>query len=90
MAGYRVLIKPSAAKELEAVGRKKDRERLVGRIRALGSEPRPQRCEKPSDQYGLFRVRVGSYRIVYTIDDGSAQVHVVKVSHRKDVYRGSG
>ena len=90
MAGYRILIKPSAAKELEAVGQKKDRERLVGRIRALGNEPRPQGCEKLSGQYGLFRVRVGSYRIVYTIDDGSAQVHVVKVAHRKDVYRRSG
>ena len=90
MAGYRVLIKPSAAKEIEAVGRKKDRERLVGHIRALGSEPRPQGCEKLSDQYGLLRVRVGSYRIVYTIDDGSAPVHVVKVGHRKDVYRRSG
>ena len=90
MAGYRVLIKPSAAKELEAVGQKKDRERLVGRIRALQSEPRPDGCEKLSGQYGLFRVRVGSYRIVYTIDDGSAQVHVVKVGHRKDAYRRSG
>jgi len=90
VAGYRVLIKPSAANELEAVGRKKDRERLVGRIRALGSEPRPQGCEKLSGQYGLFRLRVGSYRIVYRIDDGSAQVHVVKVAHRKDVYRRSG
>ena len=90
MAGYRVLIKPSAAKELEAVGQKKDRGRLVGRIRALGSEPRPQGCEKLSDQYGLFRVRVGSYRIAYTIDDGSARVHVVKVGHREDVYRRSG
>jgi len=90
VAGYRVLIKPSAAKELEAVGQKKDRERLVGRVRALGSEPGPQGCEKLSGQYGLFRLRVGSYRIVYTIDDGSAKVHVVKVGHRKDVYRRSG
>jgi mRNA interferase RelE/StbE len=90
VAGYRVLIKPSAAKELEAVGQKKDRERLVGSIRALGSEPRPQGCEKLSGQHGLFRVCVGPYRIVYTIDDGSAKIHVVKVGHRKDVYRRSG
>ena len=90
MVGYRVLIKPSAAKELGAIGQKKDWEPLVGGIRAIGSEPRPQGCEKPSGQYGLFRVRVGSYRIVYTFDDSSVQVHVVKVGHRKDVYRRSG
>ena len=87
MAGYRVLIKPSAAKELEAVGQKRDRERLVERIRSLGSDPRPHVCEKLSAQYGLLRVRVGAYRVVYSVDDGLAEVHVFRVGHRKDVYR---
>ena len=87
MASSRVLIKPSASQELEAVGQKKDRERLVERIRALGSEPRPHRSEKLSGQYGLFRIRMGSYRVLYAIDDGSAEIHVLKVGHRRDAYR---
>ncbi len=86
MASYRVLIKPSAGRELEAVGLKKDRERLVARIRSLGSEPRPHGCEKLSASE-FYRVRVVSYRVVYAIVDNSAGVHVVKVGHRKDVYR---
>ena len=87
MASYRVLIQPSAGRELEAVGQKKDRERIVARIRSLGSEPRPHGGEKLSNKFGLYRVRVGSYRVVYTIDDSATEVHVVKVGHRRDVYR---
>jgi len=80
------VIKPSANKEIEAVGQKKDRQRIVLRIRSLGDNPRPFGCEKLS---GLerYRVREGSYRIVYSIDDKNLLVDVVKVGHRKDVYR---
>jgi len=86
VAKYRVVIKPSASKEIEAVGQKKDRQRIVLRIRSLGDNPRPFGCEKLS---GLerYRVREGSYRIVYSIDDKNLLVDVVKVGHRKDVYR---
>jgi len=80
------VIKPSASKEIKAVGQKKDRQRIVLRIRSLGDNPRPFGCEKLS---GLerYRVREGSYRIVYSIDDKNLLVDVVKVGHRKDVYR---
>ncbi len=87
MASSRVLIKPSAAKELEAVGQRKDQERLVEHIRALGTEPRPHGCEKLSGPSGLYRVRAGSCLIVYSIDDGSAEIQVVKVGHRREVHR---
>ncbi len=87
MASYSVLIKPSAGRELEAVGQKKDRERIITRIRSLGSEPRPHGCEKLSGQFDLYRVRVGSYRVVYAVDDSATEVHVVKVGHRREVYR---
>lgn len=87
MASYRLFIKPSAAKELEAVGQKKDRERIVTRVRSLGGTPRPPGCEKLAGQEGLYRVRSGSYRIVYWVDDRELEVHVIKIGHRRDVYR---
>jgi mRNA interferase RelE/StbE len=87
VASYSVLIKPSAGKELAAVDHKKDRTRIVRRIRTLSADPRPVGCEKLSGHFELYRVRVGPYRIIYSIDDEDAEVHIVKVGHRKDVYR---
>ncbi len=87
MAEYRLLIKPSAAKELEAVGTKADRRRIVGRIQTLASNPRPSASEKLAGYADRYRVRQGSYRIVYLIDDAHHQVTIFKVGHRKDVYR---
>jgi mRNA interferase RelE/StbE len=87
VARYRVQIKPSAAKEIEAIDAQKDRQRVVARIQALGDEPRPFGYEKLSGQNQRYRVRVGVYRIVYTIEDDLLLVLVVKVGHRRDVYR---
>ena len=66
MASYRVLIKPSAAREIEAVDQKKVRQRIVKTILALAVEPRPG-CEKLAGENERYRVRVGRYRIVYSI-----------------------
>ena len=87
MARYKVVIKPSASKEIDAVGQKKDRQRIVLRIQSLGENPRPFGCEKLSGHLDWYRVREGSYRILYSIDDEKLLVDVVKVGHRKDVYR---
>jgi mRNA interferase RelE/StbE len=87
VARYRVVIKPSASKEIDAVGQKKDRQRIVLRIQSLGENPRPLGCEKLSSHLDRYRVRVGNYRVVYSIDDEKLLVDVVKVGHRKDVYR---
>jgi len=87
VASYRVLIKPSAAKEIEAVGQKKDRQRIVASIRALSDEPRPIGCEKLVGQSDRYRIRVGRYRVVYSIGDAELVVLVVRVADRKDVYR---
>jgi len=87
VGSYRLLIKASAARELEAVDPKRDRQRIVRSIRELGDDPRPPNCEKLSGHDGKYRIRVGSYRIVYTVDDGARTVTIVKVGHRKDVHR---
>ena len=86
MARYRLLIKPSAVKEIEAIPLKRDRQRLVERISKLAEDPRPFRGEKISGQ-DKYRVRPGRYRILYAIQDQDLIVQVVKVGHRKDVYR---
>jgi len=84
---YRVLIKPSARKELLAVPTKKDRQRLVRRIELLGEEPRPAGCQKLTGGGDRYRVRQGQYRIVYEIRDKELIVLLVKLGHRRDVYR---
>lgn len=84
---YRVAVKASAARELASIGSKADRQRVVQRIGALAHEPRPTGCEKLSGQLDLYRVRSGNYRVVYEIQDDVVLVTVVKVGHRKDIYR---
>ena len=87
MANYRLLIKPSAVKELEALPSKKIRQRVVTRIRALAADPRPSGSEKLAGYDDHYRVRQGAYRVVYSVSDRELVVWVVKVGHRKDVYR---
>ena len=87
MANYRLLIKPSAAKEIDKVGFKKDRRRIVQKIGGLAAEPRPSGAEKLAGYDDRYRVRQGNYRIVYLIDDARLELTVYKVGHRKDVYR---
>ena len=79
--------KASAAKEIEAVGSKADRKRIVGRIQALADDPRSAGSEKLAGSANHYRVRQGQYRIVYLIDDGQHEVTIFKVGHRKDGYR---
>ena len=86
MARFEILIKPSAVKEIEAIGRKSDRQRVVGRIRDLAEVPRPSGCRKLSGKE-WYRIRQGAFRIVYSVEDRRLVVFVVKVGHRKDVYR---
>ncbi|MGA8204244.1 MAG: type II toxin-antitoxin system RelE/ParE family toxin [Woeseiaceae bacterium] len=86
MASYSLRIKKSAAKELEAIGSKADRRRIVARIRALADDPRPPGCRKLSGR-DRYRIRQGRYRILYTIEDRRLTVYVIRIGDRKDVYR---
>ena len=87
MASYKLRIKKSAAKELEAISRKSDRQRVAKRIQGLAEDPRPPGCKRLSGSE-RYRVRQGSYRIVYAIEDDELIVYVVKIGDRKSVYRG--
>ena len=75
MASYRILIKPSAAKEIEGLPRK-DRSGIVERILRLADEPRPSGYEKLSGRE-QYRLRQGNYRILYSIEDADVIVVVV-------------
>jgi len=86
MAGYELRIKPSAVKEIERLPRREDRRRIVARIQSLAEIPRPEGATNLSGRE-QYRVRQGSYRIVYSVDDGERSVLIVKVGHRRDVYR---
>ena len=85
MASYKLLIKASAAKELEALPRK-DRSRIVAKMEALADNPHPPGSEKLSGEE-KYRLRQGDYRVLYSIQDASATVTIVKIGHRRDVYR---
>lgn len=85
MASYGVVIKRSAAKEFEDVPRK-DRQKLVGKIHALATNPRPEGSEKlvGKDRY---RIRHGDCRVLCEVDDAVVVVTVVRVAHRREVHR---
>jgi len=75
-------------KEIEAIPQKRERQRLIQRIGKLAIDPRPPGSRKLSG-HDKYRIRQGAYRIVYSIQDDELLVVVVKVGHRKDVYRGA-
>jgi len=85
--GYRLIIKPSASKELQAITDKDTLLRLIERIKLLQVEPRPSGSEKLAGRLSLYRVRQGNYRVIYSVDDQSHVVDIIKVGHRRDVYR---
>jgi mRNA interferase RelE/StbE len=89
VASYEVVIKRSAAKEIESIDRKKTRQRVVERIQQLASDPRPHGCEKLSGRHPRYRIRQGQFRILYEIEDEVLVIFVVKVADRREVYKRS-
>lgn len=85
MATYELQIRPSAVKELESLPGQ-HRHRVIARIQLLAEDCRPPECQKLTggDRY---RIRQGAFRVLYEVDDGARTVTVVKIGHRRDVYR---
>jgi mRNA interferase RelE/StbE len=85
MAEYKITIKKSAAKELENIPRK-DLRKIIVQIRSLARDPRPHGSQKLSVQQ-QYRIRQGDYRIVYSIEDKDSLIDIVKIGHRREIYR---
>ena len=85
MAAYKIFFKASVWKDFEPIP-KKDLKKILQSIDRTSEDPRPRGCDKLTGQE-RFRLRQGRYRIVYSIQDDELTVWVVKVGHRKNVYR---
>lgn len=85
MAVYKILFKKSVEKDFYDIP-KKDLKKILDRIEKLGENPRPPGCEKLTGQQ-RYRLRQGRYRILYSVQDNELTVWVVKVGHRKNIYR---
>jgi len=86
MAKYDITFARSARKELERLDAQLVR-RIFTHIESLAAYPRPPGCCKLQGSDNLWRIRVGDYRVVYSIDDRAAAIDISIVGHRKDVYR---
>jgi mRNA interferase RelE/StbE len=85
MAAYNIFFKRSVEKDFKTIP-KKDLNLILDRIKKLAENPRPSGSEKLTGQE-RYRVRQGLYRIAYSIQDNELTIWIVKVGHRKDVYR---
>ena len=85
MVEYDIYFRESVRKDVKGIP-KRDLQNILKRIKTLSEDPRPFGCEKLTGQ-DRYRLRQGKYRIVYSIQDKELTVWIVKVGHRKDVYR---
>jgi len=85
MANYKIEIKKSAAKEISKLP-KVSIKRIVNKIQTLSDDPRPNGCKKLSGDE-KYRIRIGVYRVLYSIMDEKLIIYIVKVGHRKEVYK---
>lgn len=83
---YEIVIKKSAAKRIATLP-KAIKESVFSNIFELSDEPRPSGCKKLKGEDNAWRIRVGDYRIIYSIFDDRLIIEVIRVSHRKDVYK---
>mgnify|MGYP000993255489 CR=1 FL=1 len=83
---YSILIKKNVIKVLESIP-KRTVYKLNEAIQSLKIEPRPFGVKKLKTKEELYRIKVGDYRIIYTINDFVLVIEIIKIGHRKEVYR---
>lgn len=87
MAGYSLEIRRSAARELEGIEPQTLRRKIIERIRTLVNEPHPPGARKLTGSKNAYRFRQGDYRVLYEILETEGRIVVVKIGHRREVYR---
>ena len=83
---YEIILRPSAARELRKLP-KEIRKRIGKKIDELASNPRPPDAKALTGSERFLRVRAGDYRIVYTVKDQTPIIMVVRIGHRREIYR---
>jgi mRNA interferase RelE/StbE len=86
MAQYRIEISATAERQLKKI-RREDQVRILRSVLLLASEPRPGGCRKMSGYDDIYRLRVGNYRVIYEIEGKGIVVIILKIGHRREVYR---
>lgn len=82
---YEVIISNSAQREIRKL-QKIEVQRIIPAIRLLSNDPRPSGCKKLTSTQNIYRIRIGNYRVLYSIDDVIRIVEVSGVRHRRDAY----
>lgn len=85
MAKYNIEIKKTAVKELNNLPLS-DLKKIIQKIQNLADNPRPPGCKKLTGEE-KYRIRSGNYRILYIIEDDILIIYIIKIGHRRDVYR---
>ncbi|MBI1860043.1 MAG: type II toxin-antitoxin system RelE/ParE family toxin [Deltaproteobacteria bacterium] len=83
---FEILVSRTAEKTLRTLP-KRDRERVLAAVQRLAYEPFPPGSKKITGEDATFRIRVGVYRVIYEVDGERIAILILKIAHRKDVYR---
>jgi mRNA interferase RelE/StbE len=86
MAEYSIEVSATAERQIMKLS-ERDQQRVINVIKKLGVEPRPRGCRKLQAYDDIYRVRTGVFRILYSVEDDRLLVLVLKVGHRKGIYR---
>ncbi len=86
MANYRIEFSSTAEKALKKIP-KKDLTKIVESIQVLAINPFPEGCRKLAGEEGTYRIRQGTYRIIYEVEGKKLKVLILKIGHRNDIYR---
>ncbi len=85
MAKYKIEVKKSAEKELRKIP-KKELIKIIDQIGSLADNPHPPGSKKLTNQE-KYRIRIGNYRVLYNVEDEILTIFIIKVGHRKEIYR---
>jgi len=83
---YEIYIERSAEKDLRKLSEQYF-DKIIAKIKALTKEPRPYGSKKITNSENFWRIRIGTFRVIYEIDDAELKIKIYKVRHRKDVYK---